>query len=49
VASLEAHIAREESKAASMSLPDRLARLEVQQKYTYDAVNNILLELRAQK
>jgi hypothetical protein len=47
VAAIEEHIRKEESKALTMSLPDRMTRLEVQQKYTYEAVNNILIELRS--
>lgn len=49
VAAIEDHIRKEEIKASAMSLPDRMTRLEVQQKYTYDAVKDILVEVRAGK
>lgn len=49
VAALEMYIQKEESKAVAMSIPDRMTRLEVQQKYTYETVRDILIELKLQK
>lgn len=46
VAAIEEHIRKEEIKSMAASLPDRMARIEVQQKYTYDLVKEVLQELR---
>jgi len=49
VASIESYIQKEEAKAHAMSIPDRMTRLEVQQKYTYETVKDILIELKANR
>lgn len=49
VAAVEIQLQKEEQKATASSIPDRLTRLEVQQKFTYDAVNNILIELKSNR
>lgn len=46
---VENQLQKEEAKAVASSLPDRMTRLEVQQKYTYDTVKDILIELKSNK